>query len=211
MVQIANFDHPFNNISHSKELGLFNIMTIQLHGNQILHRVTYPIEGTHKEIALFAQPTVMPMVDVLRTVHDLMFLWVSPVTDPRALIMTHRDKLINAAKEQVRELVGGNSWPVRQFHKVDETPQTTLHLSRYHDAQLDRIVTMVVGTPAMAINSCEAVESGQGVGFVRVSPSWIDPGPFTLHDEHYGKTDDDVAAETLAEKQRLAELQNQRA
>lgn len=205
MVQIANFERPNTNVSHGHEVGRFMVTTTQLHGNDIFHQVSFPVNDQRREVALFAHPTKLPLVDVLRTVHDLVFLWIPPVTDPRALIMTSRDEILDACKEQVRLLVGPGTWPVQQFHRVDETEQATLHLTRYHDVQLDRIITMAVGTASMDLHSADSVDSAQGTGIVRVSPSWVDPGPFTLHDQHYAKTDAEIAIEEQARREALAD------
>jgi len=210
MVQIANFERPCTATTQSQQIGNFTVVTFQLYGGSIFHQVLLPIENQQREVALFADQVKHSLVDTLRIVHDLVFLWIPPVTDPRGLIMSHRDQILDQCKEQVRLLVGGGSWLVRHFQRVDESPQTTLHLSRYHDPVFDRIITMAVGTPAMVIDSADSVDTGQGTGIVRVSPSWIDPGPFTLNDQHYGKTDYDVVTEQQAIQEALAE-KNKRA
>lgn len=209
MVQIANFERPCTAVSQSQQIGNFTVVTTQLYGGSIFHQVLFLFNNQQCEVALFANHVKLPLVEALRTVHDLVFLWIPPVTDPRGLIMTYRDQILDQCKEQIRLLVGGGNWPVQQFQRVDETEQATLHLSRHHDAQLDRIVTMAVGTAVMDLNSVDAVDCAQGVGIVRVSPSWIDPGPFTLFDENYGKTDADVVADAIAHQEAIAEKQQQ--
>jgi len=211
MVQIANFERPCTAVTHSQQIGNFTVVTFQLYGGGIFHQVLLPIDNQPREVALFADHVKHTLVDTLRIVHDLVFLWISPVTDPRGLLMSHRDQILDECKEQVRLFVGGTGWLVRHFQRVDESPQATLHLSRYHDPVLDRIITMAVGTSAMDLHSADSVDSGQGTGFVRVSPSWIDPGPFTLNDQYYGKSDADLVSDAIAEQQRLAELNKQQA
>ncbi|QBP07315.1 hypothetical protein REBECCA_210 [Erwinia phage Rebecca] len=189
MVQLSNFAHPVNAVNTQQQFELFTITTLQLHGGSVFHRVTLPLDGRPTEIALFAQPTKMSHVDVLRTVHDLVFLWIPPVTDPRGLIMGHRDYILNICKETLRVVAGVGSWPVPAFNKQDVTDNGVLHLLRYYDPIMDRIITQVVGTPPMDLDDRDMRQDKQGAGLVAFSPSWLDPGPFTAQDHNYGVAD----------------------
>lgn len=137
-------------------------------------------DGSYRiEAASFVSMQHLSMADVIARATDYVFLWIPSQNDPGNVLGDYRDGVLALLRKTLTGLIGNVRCQPAQVRKTVNLPTGTMILSRYYDEFTDQIVTTAMHYPTLAPDhEPEALFSGSGQCQMRMSPSWIDPGPF---------------------------------
>lgn len=159
-------------------IGPVRIIQTRLAG-LIRYDVSVGDDKTRYEAATVQSQYGLTMLEVIYQAIDRVFLWIPAIMDPHNQVMEHREVVLDILRKTVSDLSGVQRRPNPHVMEIKPVELGTLMLTRYYNPLTDQIITTCMYYPTLdGKQDLDSSFYAEGQCQMRMSPAWIDPGPF---------------------------------